>query len=242
MWSDSRPGGRYVSPDGYWWWDGSRWLPLYPGAYEEPRRPKPWWQRTPTLIIAGVLLVIGSMGLGLTVLIGFAALTLNGVSNAPSAPSAPSNSWSSSGGPTAVSGAPIDGVTCGVENVNVHFHAHLALFQDGHEVAVPAGVGYSNTARCLYSLHTHKPDGLIHAESAVPTGYTLGQFFDIWGQTLSLTQSGPITASGGETLHVYVNGTPYSGNPRDIQLRSHQALVIEAGQVVQPPPFDFTGW
>jgi hypothetical protein len=252
MQPDYRHGGGYISPDGYWWWDGARWLPLYPGASygQETLRPKPWWQRTPTLIIAGVLLVAGSVGLGLTVLIGLAALTLTGASQAPSSSGAPgpsstsptsSTSWSSKGDPNAVSGAPIDGINCGLETVTVHFHAHLALFLDGREVAVPGGIGMSRSGQCLYSLHTHQADGMIHAESPVPTAYTLGQFFDIWGETLSTTQSGPITALPGQTLHVYVNGTPYSGNPRDIQLRSHQAVVIEAGQVVPVPTVDFRG-
>jgi hypothetical protein len=235
--SESRSDG-YISSDGYWWWDGARWLPLYPGGGygQQSRPPKPWWQRTPTLIIAGVLLVVGSVGLGLTVLVGLAALTLYGVANTPSAPS------DSSSDPTAVSGAPIDGINCASEKVTVHFHAHLALLQDGRQVTLPAGIGISAPAQCLYSLHTHRPDGLIHAESQTPTVYTLGQFFDIWGQPLSETQSGPLTVPARQPLHVYVDGTLYSGNPRDITLRSHQALVIEAGQVIAPPSFDFTGW
>jgi hypothetical protein len=157
----------------------------------------------------------------------------NQVANEPTA--APDASSS----PGALSGAPIDGIRCESEQVDTHYHAHLLLLQDGRQVALPAGIGISNAARCLYSLHTHQADGLIHIESRAPTAFTLGQFFDIWGHPLSSTQSGPLAVPAGQSLHVFVDGAPFSGDPRRIELRRHQVLVIEAGSEVRPPGYEF---
>lgn len=50
----------HLSPDGYWWWDGTRWVPaqaqpsLAPFAPVAPRRPVPWFR-----IAAGSTAVVG---------------------------------------------------------------------------------------------------------------------------------------------------------------------------------------
>ncbi len=50
------------------------------------------------------------------------------------------------------------------------------------------------TGTCFYWLHVHTTDGIVHIESPSKTqGFTLGQFFDIWGVPLSSTQVGPAT-------------------------------------------------
>jgi hypothetical protein len=63
-------------------------------------------------------------------------------------------------------------------------------------------------------LHTHVPDGVIHIESPVRRGFTLGDFFDEWGLPLSTDQVGP--AKGRVTA--FYDGKVYQGNPRDIPL------------------------
>jgi hypothetical protein len=141
--------------------------------------------------------------------------------------------------PSPPPGAPIDGIRCEAEMVQTHFHAHLALLQDGNQVPLPAGIGISQEAQCLYWLHTHQTDGIIHVESPGQAKFTLGQFFDVWGQPLTQTQAGPLTAPSGQQLHIFVDGNPFSGDPRSIELQSHQLLVIEIGQEVPPPGYSF---
>jgi hypothetical protein len=141
----------------------------------------------------------------------------------------------SSGSP----GSPIDGIHCEAEMVQTHFHAHLALVQNGTTVPLPGGIGILQDRQCLYWLHTHAADGIIHIESPGTATFTLGQFFDIWGQPLSSTQAGPLRADPGAQLHVFVDGAPYPGDLRAIPLTPHELITIESGAEVPPPAFTF---
>ncbi|MGD0967804.1 MAG: hypothetical protein ABR949_05910 [Candidatus Aquilonibacter sp.] len=142
--------------------------------------------------------------------------------------------------PTGGQGQAIDSITCGgMEYSTLHTHTHLAIFYDGKQVAVPKLIGAAPLPPqgCLYWIHTHSQDGIIHVESPViapegSPGFQLGMFFDIWGQPLTRDDvaglKGPVIA--------YVNGAPYDGDLRAIPLRSHQQVVLEVGTPTVPPP------
>ena len=89
--------------------------------------------------------------------------------------------------------------------------------------------------KCLYWLHTHDATGVIHVESPVRRVYTLGQFFDIWGQPLSTTQVGRATGN----VAAFLNGKRFSGDPRSIKLTPHALIQLDVGKVVPPQPFTF---
>ena len=139
-------------------------------------------------------------------------------------------------------GQTVDGVKCEqMEGSVFHIHQHLALYDRGKPVDVPGDIGRPLMAGCFYWLHTHSTDGIIHVESPEFKSFTLGEFFDVWGAPLSRTKAGPLRAAQGGTLHVFLDGMPYAGDPRAIQLSQHADIVIEAG----PPfhkPAPFTGW
>ncbi len=79
----------------------------------------------------------------------------------------------------------VDGIQCVATEGNVtHTHQHLAIYDKGKPVPVPQGIGISDGKGCLFALHTHSPDGIVHVESPTQAQNTLGQFFDIWGQPL----------------------------------------------------------
>jgi hypothetical protein len=89
---------------------------------------------------------------------------------------------------------------------------------------------------CFYWLHTHAPDGIIHIESPVQRTYTLGDFFDIWGQPLGPDQAGP---ARGPVTALY-NGQVYRGNPRNIPLEKHAQIQLEVGKpLVSPASISF---
>ena len=129
---------------------------------------------------------------------------------------------------TKATGQPVDGIGCDTsEQVLFHIHAHLTVFVNGSPRQVPAGIGipgaqaqntpqgpFIGSGKCFYWLHTHAADGIIHTESPVHRTYTLGNFFDEWGQPLGPDQVGP---EKGHVTAIY-NGKVYQGNPRDIPL------------------------
>ncbi len=124
-------------------------------------------------------------------------------------------------------GLPVDGIHCdSMEGSVLHIHTQVKISDHGRAMDVPAGIGIPQGANCLYWLHTHSADGLIHIESPVKRTFTLGQFFDVWGQRLSRTQAGSVRAARGHTLRVLVNGKAWKGDPRAIPLRDHEEIVI----------------
>ena len=137
----------------------------------------------------------------------------------------------------------IDGIQCNQsEGAVTHIHQHLAIYDRGTTLAVPAGIGINDAQGCLFWLHTHDATGVIHVESPNQAAtYTLGQFFDVWGQPLSRTQVATARATGAGRLRAYVNGRLYTGDPRSISLTSHERITLEVGPPwVTPPSFTFT--
>jgi hypothetical protein len=142
-------------------------------------------------------------------------------------------------------GASVEGIACqGGEQNLFHIHARLTLFVNGVSEKVPSGVGIADpqtqqTTRgpfvgggaCFSWLHTHAADGIIHIESPVQRPFTLGNFFDLWGQPLSTTQVGP--ARG--TVTVLVNHRVWLGDPRDLRLRAHAQIQLEVGKPLVAP-------
>jgi hypothetical protein len=146
---------------------------------------------------------------------------------------------------TAATGQNVDGISCSSsEQTLFHIHAHLTIFVNGAPRQVPAAIGIPNagaqntaqgpfiaTGSCFYWLHTHAADGIVHIESPVQRVYTLGQFFDEWGQPLSSSQAGP--AQGRVT--VIDNGRVFLGNPRDVPLTAHADIQLEVGTPLIAP-------
>ena len=131
-------------------------------------------------------------------------------------------------------GLPVDGISCDrMEGAVEHIHSRLELYDRGKAIAIPEGVGIPPSSACLYWLHTHSDTGYIHIESPVKKPFTLGQFFDIWGEDLSWTKAGAMSAPHGGRLTIWINGTKWHGNdPRAIVLKDRELIVIQNG-----PPF-----
>jgi hypothetical protein len=142
-------------------------------------------------------------------------------------------------------GGSVDGIQCSSsEQLAFHIHTRLTAFVNGVEEKIPAGVGiadpqlqqtahgpYVGGGTCLSWLHTHTTDGIIHIESPIQRNYTLGNFFDVWGQPLSSTQAG--AAKGNVT--VLVDGKVWSGDPRSVPLESHEQVQLDIGKPLVEP-------
>ena len=121
----------------------------------------------------------------------------------------------------------VDGIACEtVEHFTFHVHAHLDIFVDGLPFSVPASIGIKENT-CLYWLHTHRNDGIIHIESPQKHDFTLSQFFDIWKHT------GQLMPSANQEPIIYVNGNLVTTKLRDIPLNAHDEIVLLYGN---PPP------
>jgi hypothetical protein len=142
-------------------------------------------------------------------------------------------------------GASVDGIQCQAgEQLLFHIHARLTIFVDGHSERVPYGVGIADpqvaqtshgpavgAGACFSWLHTHAADGIVHIESPVQRTFTLGNFFDVWGQPLSTTQVGPAT---GKVTALY-DDKVWLGDPADIPLTAHAQIQLEVGKPLVAP-------
>ena len=156
---------------------------------------------------------------------------------------------------TTQSGKTVDGITCrplSKDAVKYHIHVHVAVYVNGRQQRLPAGIGITKPmvvqhfasgpfddvglSDCLYWLHTHVADGIVHVEAPMKQSFTLGQFFYIWGQPLGPNQVGPAKGK----VVVYENGKRLTGNPRSTPLLPHADIQIDVGNTVVPfQPFAF---
>jgi hypothetical protein len=142
----------------------------------------------------------------------------------------------------APAGETVGGISCDAqEGQRMHIHQHLVIFDHGKPIAIPRNVGQPATRPCIYWLHTHTPDGIIHIEAPKDRSFTLSDFFLVWGQPLSKTAAATANVAAKESMKVWVDGKPYTGNVRTIPLTAHADIVIEVGPPFVPPP-RFTAW
>jgi hypothetical protein len=139
--------------------------------------------------------------------------------------------WADGNTSTGGSGGDVDGLVCAAGMSEAyHVHAHLAIINNGQWLAMPKNVGI--LSQCNYEMHTHDQTGIIHIETPSVKNFTLGQFFDIWGQTLSRTNVAGVTG----TVVAYINDNGdvrrYEGELRDIPLTSHRDITLQIGTPV----------
>jgi hypothetical protein len=154
-------------------------------------------------------------------------------------------SGSDVGSPGSTETGKVDGIQCGAsEQLAYHIHAHLLVYVNGSSRALPGGIGIpgsqivqtgqgpvANGGQCIYWLHTHAPDGVIHIESPTKRIYTLGNFFDEWHQPLSARA----VADAKGTVSAIVDGKPWTKDPRSIPLNPHAVIQLNVGS----PPVSF---
>ncbi len=119
--------------------------------------------------------------------------------------------------------AAVDGIPCETQEYSTyHVHAHLDVFVNGQRNAVPAGIGIPQN-KCLFWMHTHSDDGIIHIESPKERQFTLGEFIDIW----KATSSSPPPSNGDPII--FVNGAPITTKLQDTILNAHDEIVLAYG-------------
>lgn len=205
-------------------------------------------RRTSAALLAGIAVV------GVAIVLIGVAIAASGpgregpsptFTNEPGGSASPTAGMSASGSfgaPTAdaLGGYPtIDGVSCdSLEHTDFHVHAHLTIRIAGQSQTVPANIGISES--CFYWLHTHTDSGIVHVEAPADAELTLGTFFDIWGQPLTSSTVADWAAGAGQSVYAFVNGEPYTGDPRTIRLKDLEIIELQIGiSPLDPLPYEF---
>jgi hypothetical protein len=119
-----------------------------------------------------------------------------------------------------------DGISCDSgEHSDFHIHAHLSLYINGKASPLPATIGIAPDQSCIYWLHTHASDGIIHIEAPAGQAFTLGNFLDIWQSRFNQLGSLP-QVSETTGWQVYVDGKPFTGSIRTIPLQAHRLITL----------------
>jgi hypothetical protein len=199
-------------------------------------------RRNRTLVVAG-LVVVGAA------IVGVLALTTSGTKN--SATPTPGKQLAGLMTGAEPWGANLDTLPRRLNQLSLptfgnplalHWHAHLDLYVNGSKVTVPADIGFSQQAAA--SLHTHDDSGVIHMETnQAGARFTLGEFFDVWGLRLSSSCIGGYCDTANDVIRAYVDGKQVTSDPRVIQLKDHEEIVLTYGTAVQvPDPLPTFDW
>ncbi|TMC22636.1 MAG: hypothetical protein E6J34_05645 [Chloroflexi bacterium] len=173
------------------------------------------WRLAIAIVIA-VLIIAGS---------SFAIYALaNSRTASPSATAPTTNTNSNTSANAAY--PPLDNIACEQnEQLAYHIHVHLSLYMNGAPVNVPANIGIATDNSCIYWLHVHRTDGIIHIEAPTQKIYTLGNFFHVWSQRFPQLQY-PVQLESTNDWQVFVDGKPYTGDFHAIPLAAHTLITM----------------
>ena len=127
------------------------------------------------------------------------------------------------------SGPPVTEMCMQHTNIARHWHARLTITILRVDSPIPTNVGVVSDD-CMRPTHTHDATGTIHIEGPAGRDFTLGDFFTVWGQTLSSNQVLTYKADGSHRIQMTVNGTPNS-EFRNLVLKDGQQINIEYATV-----------
>lgn len=104
-----------------------------------------------------------------------------------------------------------------------HIHSLVGVKVGGSLYAPPANIGITS---CMYWVHTHAADGIVHVEAPATVHPTLGDFLDIWGKTYPddqlLGQARDAIAAG----EVTVDDKPYTGDANALVLADKMRIFL----------------
>ena len=104
-----------------------------------------------------------------------------------------------------------------------HIHSLVGVKVDGSLYAPPANIGITT---CMYWVHTHAADGIVHVEAPASVHPTLGDFLDIWGETYPddqlLVKAREAIAAG----EVRVDDKPFAGDALALQLADRMRILL----------------
>lgn len=136
-----------------------------------------------------------------------------------------------------------NGIVCDSgEQLAFHIHTHLTMYINGKQTTIPKGIGIASDGSCLYWMHTHTSDGIIHIEAPGHYSLSLDDFLNVWYHVFP--KLGPVPQELNQVgWKIYVNGTlraDLTAAPLHIELplASHDVITMDFGSG-NPPPDKF---
>lgn len=111
----------------------------------------------------------------------------------------------------------------------------LELITEGKSVAVPAGIGQPADSSFVPPITTKDGSGIFTSNAPTETKYYLGQLFDLWGVRLDSNCIGGYCTDGTKRLQIFADGTEVITDPRKLELRDQQVIVVTYGTTNQLP-------
>lgn len=149
------------------------------------------------------------------------ACSASGAATRSPSPSATATPPASSSQPSTGSEIKCD---LGGHDAAYHIHALVGVKVNGALYAPPANIGIGTD--CMYWVHTHAADGIVHIEAPASVSPTLGDFLGLWAKSypddeLLKTAHAAIVAG-----KVTVNDAPISSNPLDLVLADRMRIIL----------------
>lgn len=135
----------------------------------------------------------------------------------------PSTPAPTSAAPSADGGTEI-GCDAGGHDGAYHIHSLVVVRQNGQVLAPPANIGITTT--CMYWVHTHSADGIVHVEAPATVHPTLGDFLTIWEATYPDDQLLAAARGAVAAGEVTVDDQPYEGNALDLAFVDQMRIVL----------------
>jgi hypothetical protein len=156
-----------------------------------------------------------------------AACSAGGASTPAPSPSASASPTMRPPASATPSEAPSDGHEIGCDlgghDAAYHIHTLVGIRIDGDLYAPPANIGITD---CMYWVHTHAADGIVHVEAPAQVAPTLGAFLDIWAETYPdddlLARAHAAIAAGEVTL----DDQPYAGDALAVPLKDKLRIIL----------------
>ena len=111
----------------------------------------------------------------------------------------------------------------GHSNLALHIHPQLTITINGVQQTIPANLGVEQGI--MRPMHTHDGSGGLHVEGPCKRDFTLGEFFQVWGQTFSSQCIFDNCVDDNNSLKVLVNGRE-STEFQDLVMRDLQRVEI----------------
>jgi len=143
-------------------------------------------------------------------------------------------------------GTAIGTFTCGLNPPQTFaLYTHVSIILNNEAQSIPGDVGASpqGNTHCFYTLHTHNSSGLVHVTPTAAGTFTLGNFFQIWKQSLTNTNLAGIE---GLPIEIFVtDGTTTTkveeADWSNIEMKDHREITISVGtEVTEIPNFTWT--